>query len=109
MYGTVARFRLRPGAEDRLLALTREELATDPGPGFVALYLSRLDADPRGYAMTVVFDTEEHYRAHAGSPASEARYRQIADLLEGEPVWLDGEILLAETRGGVDGSPQAAG
>ena len=42
MYGTVMRYRLKPGSETAALALS-DELAADPPLGFVAAYTYRLD------------------------------------------------------------------
>ncbi len=99
MYGTVAHFRLKRGMEERLLELTRDEMETAPIPGFVALYVNRMDRDPNEYSMTVIFESKDSYFAHANSPQSNARYQQIVVLLEGEPAWHDGEILLAYPQG----------
>ena len=92
MYGTVARIRIKPGMEERLLAFDREERALGI-PGYVASYIYRMDTEPNIYYLAVAFDNKESYVANANSPEQDARYRQMLELLEGEPEWHDGEII----------------
>lgn len=99
MYGTVARMRLKPGSGDRLAELQREyeDLKI---PGFVASYVYRTDADPDEVYLVVVFEDGETYRANAEDPAQDKRFRELAELLDGEPEWHDGEIIWASTAAG---------
>lgn len=94
MYGTVARFRIKPGVEERLTRLTRsyESLKV---PGYIATYVYQMDADPRECYMAVLFASKAAYDANAGSPEQDARYREMVALFEGEPEWHDGEIMYA--------------
>ena len=94
MYGTVARYRLKPGMEGQLIELAREFKAAQV-PGFVASYAYRMDADPNNYYIAVVFESREAYVANADSPEQDARYRQMLSLLEHAPEWHDGEIVYA--------------
>lgn len=91
MYGTVARMRVKLGAEERLNALMREyeELHV---PGYRATYVYWMDADPREAYIAVIFDTKENYDRNADSPEQDKRYREMLTLLDGEPEWHDGEI-----------------
>jgi antibiotic biosynthesis monooxygenase (ABM) superfamily enzyme len=99
MYGTVARMRAKPGAEARLDALMRDYESLHV-PGYRATYVYRLDADPREAYIVVIFDSKETYDANADSPEQDKRFREMLDLLEGEPEWHDGEIT-AYIAGGV--------
>jgi quinol monooxygenase YgiN len=92
MYGTVARLRLKAGAEEQLRAIQAGYQA-NPVPGMVATYAYRMDADPQEYFLAVLFDSREAYHANAQSPAQAARFAQMLALLEGEPEWHDGEIV----------------
>jgi quinol monooxygenase YgiN len=92
MYGTVARMRLKAGAEEQMRALNARYRA-NPVPGMVATYPYRMDADPQEYYLAVVFESKEAYLANAQSPAQHARYEEMLALLEGPPEWHDGEIL----------------
>ncbi len=97
MYGTVARFRLKPGMENQLAQLMRE-YETLGIPGGVGEYVYRMDADPNEYCMAVIFTDRESYWANARSPEQDARYRKFRALLERDPEWQDGEIVYAFTN-----------
>lgn len=92
MYGTVARFRIKPGAEAQLIQRQREFDAMRI-PGYVRAIVYRTDKDPQECYLAVVFDSKESYEANAKSPEQDARYRLLLELMEGEPEWHDGEIL----------------
>ena len=92
MYGTVARFRVKPGMEDRLMEISKEYEALDI-PGFVGEQVYRMDRDRNEYIMAVIFDSKESYVKNAQDPAQDARYRKWRELLENDPEWNDGEIV----------------
>ena len=92
MYGTVARMRLKPGSEVRLQELMSEYEDLDV-PGYVGSTVYRMDDNPNEVYMAVLFDDRETYHANAQSPAQDARYREMLELLEGEPDWHDGEVV----------------
>ena len=92
MYGTVARLRLKAGAEEAILALSAS-YRSNPIPGMVAQYAYRMDADPQEYYLAVVFESKEAYWANARSPEQHARFERMLALLEAEPEWHDGEIV----------------
>ena len=91
MYGTVARMRLKPGAEEKMRELMRS-YETLNIPGQRATYVYRMENDPNMFMMAVIFDDRASYVANANSPEQNARYLQMVDLLEGPPEWHDGEI-----------------
>jgi quinol monooxygenase YgiN len=98
MYGTIARYRIKSGMEGQLREILDEQarvFGTGQVPGFVVSYAYRMDADPNDYYLAVVFESREAYRANAGSPEQDARYRQLLSLLEHAPEWHDGEIVYA--------------
>ena len=92
MYGTVARFRIKQGAEEQLDQRQREFEALRI-PGYVRSIVYRMDTDPQECYLAVVFDSKEAYQANAASPEQDARYRQLVTLMDGEPEWHDGEIV----------------
>ena len=92
MYGTVARMRLKPGAEAQIAALMRQ-YETLNIPGQRMTYVYRMDNDPNMVMMAVIFDDKASYVANANSPEQNARYQQMVALLEAPPEWHDGEIL----------------
>jgi heme-degrading monooxygenase HmoA len=98
MYGTVARYRIKPGMENQLRQILEEQARVfEAGQvrGFVASYAYRIDADPNDYYLAVVFESREAYWALAQSPKQDARYRQLLAVLESAPEWHDGEIVYA--------------
>jgi quinol monooxygenase YgiN len=92
MYGTIARMKLKPGSEQKMVALMREEEeARIPGDRGVIVY--RSDRDPTEFFLAVRFENKEAYRANADSPEMHKRYLAYRELLEVEPEWHDGEIV----------------
>ncbi len=92
MYGTVARLRLKPGMEAQMRAFNEEENALGI-PGYLAMYVYRMDQDPNEYYMAVIFESKDAYVANANSPDQHQRYLRVLEMLEGEPEWHDGEIV----------------
>jgi quinol monooxygenase YgiN len=93
MWGTIARMRTKPGHEQGLLDVSREELAAHRPPGFVSTLIYRSAGDPQELWMTVAFESEEAYRSNAASPEQDAWYRRMLEHLDGEPEWHDGEVV----------------
>lgn len=94
MYGTVARMVLKPGMREQFVALWRE--IDGPGfPGRVAEYLYQSDTNPDELYLAVVFASEEEYRRNAESPAMDASYRRVRELMTADPEWHDGAVLFA--------------
>ncbi len=92
MYGTIARFQVKPGKEDELRALSSDP-AYRQVPGWLAQFTYKSDASPDEYYIAVVFESKEAYRAFAESPEQDARYRQFRELLAADPEWHDGEVV----------------
>ena len=92
MYGTIARFRLKPGMEAQFKALG-QQFEEEQAPGSTVSYIYRMDADPNEYYLVVVFESKEAYQANAASPEQDARYRRFRSLLVADPEWHDGEIV----------------
>ena len=98
MYGTVVRMTLKPGAEQRMLELMREEERVGiPGDRGTIVY--RSDRDPNEYYIAIVFESKEAYVANANSPEMHQRYLQYRELLTGDPEWHDGEVVYSTARG----------
>ena len=94
MYGTVAKMRVKAGAEQEFLRVSQETESV-PVPGVVAVYVYQMDADSREYYMTVVFESKESYFANANSPEQHQRFLQMMAVLESEPEWHDGTVVFA--------------
>ena len=94
MYGTVARFSLRPGAEAAMQALVEEYDRAETGiAGFRGEIVYRSDRDPNEYYMAVLFESREAYLANAGSPEQHQRYLRLRELLTADPEWHDGDVV----------------
>jgi len=96
MYGTVARLRIKPGAEKQLIEMSRQESGLNI-PGYIAQYVYRMDKDPNEYYLVVIFEDRESYTANADSPEQDARYREFRAMLESDPEWHDGVLVFADT------------
>jgi quinol monooxygenase YgiN len=92
MYGTIARFRVKPEMEEQLAAL---ETAKDPGE--VGLYVYRMDGEPGTFYLVAIFESKEAYVTNAQRSETDARYQHMRACLAGEPEWHDGEIVFALT------------
>jgi quinol monooxygenase YgiN len=95
MYGTIALMRPKPGQEDQLVAIF-ERWWVERRPniqGAIASTLYRNKDNPAELMAAVVFDREENYTANADDPEQDKWYREMVQFLEGEPRWIDGEIL----------------
>ena len=95
MYGTIARFHVKPGMAEQFLAFVQRESTEDPGQ--VAEYFYRLDTDPNTYYMVVVFESKAAYVANAQRPETNARYTRGLEHLASEPEWHDGEVVFTIT------------
>lgn len=93
MYGTVARVRLLPGALPAMNALFDQFKAANV-KGALGELMYRMDDDPDEYFMVAIFDSRESYRANAEDPAQHERFLAMRALLQGDPEWHDGEIVL---------------
>ena len=94
MYGTIARYRAKPGTEKQL-EMYEEEIRKAKLPGMLGNFTYRMDADPAAYMEVIIFESRDAYRALADSPEQDLRYRQWVELLEAPPEWNDGEIAFA--------------
>lgn len=92
MYGTVARMRLKAGAEPKMQELMQEYEGLDI-PGYVRSTVYKMDTHPDEYYLAVVFEDRDSYRANAESPEQNERYEKLAALLDGAPDWHDGEVV----------------
>jgi antibiotic biosynthesis monooxygenase (ABM) superfamily enzyme len=92
MYGTVARFQIKPGMEGKLHDLMKsyEQLNM---PGYKSTTVYKLDAGDNQYMMSVVFADKNSYMKNADSPDQDRRYQEMRAILTDDPDWMDGEII----------------
>ena len=100
MYGTIARFRIKPGAKDEFIR-TMDSFGGDFIPGWVADYYFQMDNDPDEFYLVAIFRDQDTYMANADSPEQHERYLKFRSFLEGDPEWHDGFIASGTGPGAV--------
>ena len=92
MYGTIARFTLKPGtAEDfGKVAAAQDVVAI---PGYLGSIVYHSDSNPDECWLVVSFTDKEAYMKNAGSPEQNERYQKLVPFFAKEPEWHDGEIV----------------
>src|SRR4051812_35368123 len=95
MFGTIAVVKPRPGQEQPLLDLFEQwwRERKPKVPGAVSSTIYRSVTNPSELMVAVVFDSKASYEENANDPEQDAWYREMVTLLDGEPRWMDGEIL----------------
>ena len=97
MFGTIYRMRPRPGQEQAVVDYHRrwEHERRPKVDGAVAAYVFKPRKQTGDLLGVVVFDSEEHYDRNANDPEQDRWYRQLRALLESDPEWTDGDVLVA--------------
>lgn len=94
MYGTIARFRLKPGVKDEFVE-TMDRMGDALIPGWLADYYYQMDSDPDEFTLVAIFRDRETYLANADSPEQHERYLIFRSFLVDDPEWHDGDIVSA--------------
>lgn len=94
MYGTVARMRVKAGAEAQFSQVA-QEIGVGRAPGQVAVYAYQMDRDSREFFLVAMFESKAAYITNAQSPEQHARFTRLMQVLEAEPEWNDGEVVYA--------------
>jgi heme-degrading monooxygenase HmoA len=98
MYGTVARMKLKPGAEERIMQVM--EGSTAGREGHIATYVVKSDADSNVHFVTTIFESKSAYKKFADSPEQDKRFHQMRELLAADPEWHDGEVVHHDAKVG---------
>jgi quinol monooxygenase YgiN len=96
MYGSVARWRVKAGKQQELEQLS-EEMMREPRPGSRAVFVYRMDNDPQEYWVAGVFDSKDAYTTNSNTPEQDARFQRLRSLMDADPEWHDGEIIVARS------------
>jgi quinol monooxygenase YgiN len=96
MYGTIARMRIKHGAEAQFKQIV-DEIESVVVPGQIASFAYQMDRDSHEFYLAVVFESRETYHANAQSPEQHQRFLQLMAVLETTPEWNDGEIVYSMT------------
>jgi quinol monooxygenase YgiN len=100
MFGTIATMRPKAGQETAAAEAIDDwwRERSSKAEGAVCLHLYR-GAAAGELVMAVVFDTQEHYEANANDPEQDAWYRSLVALLEADPEWADGDVIVSHSAG----------
>ena len=98
MYGTIARFRIKPGAKDDFIK-AMDGFGEAVIPGWVADYYFQMENDSDEFFLVAVFKDKETYLANAGSAEQHERYLVFRSFLMDDPEWHDGFIVSATGPG----------
>ena len=92
MYGSVFRWRVKPGMDERVMQLI-EEFRADPPEGFVGAATYKLNAGGGEYITAAAHRDKSSYQEHAGREAQAAWFAKFQDCLDGDVEWNDGEVV----------------
>jgi quinol monooxygenase YgiN len=98
-YGTVARYRVKPGHEDQLLEQMKA-FEESPPPGWIYTTLFRSAADSNDIWMSVVFESKELYKKNADSAEMGRQFAAMREHLQADPDWHDGHVIHEAMRKG---------
>jgi quinol monooxygenase YgiN len=95
MFGTIALMKPKAGTEAQLDALFNQwwDERRPKIKGAVSSTVYRNVSNPAEIMLAVVFDSKENYEANANDPEQGEWYQKLVALLEGEPRWIDGDVL----------------
>ena len=94
MYGTIARFRVKPGLKDEFIR-TMDGLGNAIIAGWMVDYYFQMDADSDEFYLVAIFKDKGTYQANADSPEQHDRYMKFRSFLIADPEWHDGSIASA--------------
>jgi hypothetical protein len=98
MYGTIARFWIRPGVKDEFIK-TMDGFGDAVIAGWVADYYFQLDNDSEEFYLVAIFQDKQSYQSNANSAEQHKRYLAFRSFLIDDPEWHDGFILSATGPG----------
>ena len=93
MYGTVFRYRVKPGMELKHVELFKK-FDANPPDGYVASWTYRLDSDDNEYITAAAHTDKEAYLENAKRPEQGAFFERFRELLADDVEWNDGEIVV---------------
>ncbi len=93
MYGTVAKYRIKPGMLDEFKNRFSDESGVD---GFHSIRVFQSDQDPNEVWMVAIFDDEETYFRNANSQEQHSEYLKLREMLVSEPEWHDGHVIITQ-------------
>ena len=97
MFVQMIRCTVKPDAWDQLEELFRRwrREQAPQAPGFKGDYLLREKGAPNGCIQVVLFENEQLARQNSDRPETNRYYREFLELIEGEPQFIDTEVIQA--------------
>jgi quinol monooxygenase YgiN len=94
MYGTIARFKVKPDRVRDFYALGKEwdEFHRKRAVGYISTELLWEDKEAGRLCMVVHFTSKEQYFKNAASPEQHEFYLRFRQCMDAEPEWIDGYI-----------------
>jgi heme-degrading monooxygenase HmoA len=105
MWGTIAKMKVKPGAEAFIGTQFHSMRNAERMPGWLFTQLFQSDSDPNEVWMIAMFTDKESYRRNAESPGQHRVYEMIRSCLVEDPEWHD----VAEFDLVAGGGPQGVG
>jgi hypothetical protein len=93
VYGTVFRYRVKPGMEQQHIDLFKE-FDSNPPEGYVSSWTYRLDRGDNEYITAAAHTDKGAYLENAKRPAQGAFFERFRALLADDVEWNDGEIVV---------------
>ena len=100
MYGTIARFRIKPGVKDEFIK-AMDGFGGATIDGWVADYYFQMNKHPDEFYLVAIFKDKGTYDANADSSEQHERYLVFRSYLVDDPEWHDGFILSGTGPGSV--------
>jgi len=98
MYGTIARFHIKPGVKDAFIK-AMDSFGEAVIPGWVTVCYFQMENNPDEFYLVAIFKDKETYTANADSVEQHKRYLVFRSFLTDDPEWHDGFILSATGPG----------
>jgi len=90
MFGSIMHARCKTEeAATQLLAHARRYAETLATPSLISTEIAQEEGDPCSVWAVIHFTDREAYRANGERPETNAWYRTMLELLDGEPEWHD--------------------
>lgn len=99
MYGTIARFRVKPDVDKEVFKRRMDSFDSSVIEGWIADYIFQSDVDPDEFFLVAIFRDKAAYQANADDPKQHERYLVFRSFLVDDPQWNDGTIVSATGPG----------
>lgn len=100
MFGTIAHFRAKPGAEEKVMRIDERwnEMVRPKVPGPFFEMAGTVKGKPGHMVMIALCQDEATYRAMSDLPEMHAVYEEYRQLMESEPEWEDVEMTITRNE-----------